>query len=58
MAKAILLALDEPIDPGLLRTRGLAFSVEACATAYLSLFNELLRASAANGGRHRSSSVA
>ncbi len=58
MAKAILLALDEPIDPGLLRSRGLAFSVEACATAYLSLFNELLRASAANGGRHRSSSVA
>ncbi len=52
-AKAILLALDEPIDPGLLRSRGSAFSTQACASGYLSLFDGLLRSpSAERGPRH------
>ena len=46
MANAILLALDQPIDPNLLRARGAAFSIEACASAYLSLFAELVGAPA------------
>ena len=53
MAKAVLLALDEPIDPGLLRSRGLVFSTQACASAYLSLFDGLVRfPPAARGLRH------
>jgi glycosyltransferase involved in cell wall biosynthesis len=52
-AKAILLALDEPIDPGLLRSRGSAFSTQACASACLSLFDGLLRSPpAGRGPRH------
>ena len=47
MAKAILLALDEPIEPAILRARGASFSIEACAAAYLSLFDDLMRAPAA-----------
>jgi hypothetical protein len=50
MAKAILLALDEPIDPGLLRSRGLAFSTQACASAYLTLFDGLAGYSPAERG--------
>ena len=44
MAKAILLALDEPIEPAILRARGVSFSIKACAAAYLSLFGDLVRA--------------
>lgn len=43
MGSAILLALDEPIDPAELRRRGATFSVQACASAYLSLFDRLVR---------------
>jgi glycosyltransferase involved in cell wall biosynthesis len=48
MATAILLALDAPIEPAILQARGASFSIETCAAAYLSLFDDLLRAS-----RHR-----
>jgi len=44
MAKAILLALDEPIEPAILRARGASFSIGTCAAGYLSLFGDLLRA--------------
>jgi len=47
MAKAILLALDAPIESAILRARGASFSIEACAAAYLSLFDDLMR-----GSRH------
>jgi len=53
MAKAILLALDEPIDPGLLRSRGAAFSTQACASQYLSMFDGLARSPPAKRGPRR-----
>jgi glycosyltransferase involved in cell wall biosynthesis len=46
MAGAMLAALDDPIDATALRARGAAFSTEACASAYLSLFEDLVRSPA------------
>jgi glycosyltransferase involved in cell wall biosynthesis len=53
LAEAMRLALDAPIDADLLRSRAAAFSTQACASAYLSLFAELVAPPAAGrGARH------
>jgi len=53
MAKAILVALDEPIDSALLQSRASAFSTHACASAYLSLFDRLVQSRPAQRGPRR-----